>query len=89
MTLAGTELRKPKDCYAFERSMRKLMECALTDPNTQLNGRSGQRQHGVDIYGYRNWFVQHRRAWFIGHSLGDPDWDSLVLEYKAILGKAA
>src|SRR5262249_47073679 len=24
------------------------------DPHTQLNGRTGQPQHGVDIFGYRN-----------------------------------
>ena len=31
-----------------------LFECVLNDPNTQQNGRSGQPQAGVDVYGYRN-----------------------------------
>lgn len=26
----------------------------LGDPNTQMHGRTGQRQHGVDIYGFRD-----------------------------------
>lgn len=30
-----------------------LFACVLNDPTTQQNGRSGQKQHGVDIYGYR------------------------------------
>ena len=34
--------------------MRVLMRCVLDDPNTQQNGRQGQPQHGVDVYGYRN-----------------------------------
>ncbi|MCB1884573.1 MAG: hypothetical protein KDG89_11365 [Geminicoccaceae bacterium] len=30
-----------------------LFECELGDPNTQMHGRSGQAQQGVDIYGHR------------------------------------
>ncbi len=30
------------------------MSCVLADPTTQKNGRSGQAQCGVDVYGYRN-----------------------------------
>jgi tetratricopeptide (TPR) repeat protein len=43
----------PKDWQAFERSCCVLFECILGDPNTQLHGRTGQSQNGVDIYGRR------------------------------------
>ena len=34
--------------------MTVLVACVLNDPNTVGNGRSGQPQKGVDVYGYRN-----------------------------------
>jgi tetratricopeptide (TPR) repeat protein len=43
---------RPKDWQAFERGCRTLFECIWKDPHAQLNGRSGQRQNGVDIYGH-------------------------------------
>jgi hypothetical protein len=36
---------------AFERHARLLFLHVLKDPLTQNNGRSGQPQHGVDIFG--------------------------------------
>ena len=54
MSLASTELQKPKNWQDFERQTRVLFACVLNDPNTQVNGRSGQEQNGVDVYGYRN-----------------------------------
>jgi len=54
MSLSSTELRKPKNWQDFERQTRELFACVLNDPNTQVNGRSGQEQNGVDVYGYRN-----------------------------------
>lgn len=53
MTLAAIEIRKPKDWQAFERAMRVLLKHELGDASTQLNGRSGQTQSGVDISGRR------------------------------------
>jgi hypothetical protein len=43
----------PKDWQAFERNARLLFEYALNDPAVQNNGRTGQRQHGVDVFGRR------------------------------------
>lgn len=54
MSLADTSLPKPKDWQDFERKTKVLFEYILSDPNTQLNGRSGQPQKGVDIIGQRN-----------------------------------
>jgi hypothetical protein len=43
----------PKDWQAFERHARVLFEHSLGDAGVQNNGRSGQRQNGVDIFGRR------------------------------------
>lgn len=43
----------PKDWQAFERNARLLFEHALHDHAVQNNGRPGQRQHGVDVFGRR------------------------------------
>ena len=54
MSLSNISLPKPKNWQDFESHTRVLFACVLKDPNTQQNGRSGQKQHGVDVYGYRD-----------------------------------
>jgi tetratricopeptide (TPR) repeat protein len=49
----SVSIPQPKDWPAFERHSRVLFEYSLGDPHTQNNGRPGQRQHGVDIFGRR------------------------------------
>lgn len=49
----SVSVRAPKDWQAFERHSRLLFEYSLGDPATQNNGRQGQAQHGVDIWGRR------------------------------------
>src|SRR6266481_2130275 len=49
----SVEIPKPKDWQALERHCRLLFELSLQDPTVQNNGRQGQRQHGVDIFGRR------------------------------------
>ena len=41
----------PKNWQDFESLCRDLWERIWNDSNTQKNGRSGQPQHGVDVYG--------------------------------------
>jgi tetratricopeptide (TPR) repeat protein len=50
---AGVTFPRPTDWQLFERQVRELFACELGDPQTQLHGRLGQSQSGVDIYGYR------------------------------------
>lgn len=50
----NTSIRPPKDWQDFERKSVVLFRCILGDPNVQGNGRQGQKQHGVDVFGYRN-----------------------------------
>jgi hypothetical protein len=41
----------PKNWQEFERICHRLWQEIWADPSAQLNGRSGQSQNGVDIYG--------------------------------------
>ncbi len=54
MSLSNISLRKPKNWQDFEDNTRVLLACVLNNPKTQQNGRSGQKQSGVDVYGYRS-----------------------------------
>ncbi len=57
--LAATQIPKPADEQAFERASVILWRGLLDDPSVQRNGRRGQRQNGVDLFGIRD---------------GDADW---------------
>ena len=57
--LSATQIPKPGDPQAFERACVVLWRCLLNDPNVQRNGRSGQRQAGVDLVGVRNKDPRH------------------------------
>jgi hypothetical protein len=50
---SSVSIPPPRDWQTFERHSRLLFEHILGDPQTQINGRAGQRQNGVDIYGRR------------------------------------
>ena len=54
------ELRRPKDNQLFEELIRDLFAKHWRDLNVQVNGRTGQKQDGVDVYGRPNqshlWF---------------------------------
>ena len=52
--LTATQIPKPSDEQAFERCNEVLWRCILKNDRVQCYGRRGQRQHGVDIVGYRN-----------------------------------
>ena len=52
--LTATQIPKPSDEQAFERCNEVLWRCILKDDRAHCYGRRGQRQHGVDIVGYRN-----------------------------------
>ena len=45
------ELRRPKDSALFEQLIRDVFSYHWKDPNASINGRSGQKQDGVDVYG--------------------------------------
>lgn len=49
--LTTPDFPKPKDDKEFEEIIRDLFAALWRDENTQIYGRSGQRQNGVDVYG--------------------------------------
>lgn len=51
MTLSAYHLPAPADWQAFERFARDLFSAHWSDPRAQANGRSGQAQSGVDVFG--------------------------------------
>lgn len=54
MSTASTRIPKPKDWQEFERQIEVLAQCWLDDPAAKGNGRQGQRQNGVDVFGRRD-----------------------------------
>lgn len=53
MSTASTRIPTPKDWQEFERQIEVLARHYLDDPKAKGNGRLGQRQNGVDVYGQR------------------------------------
>jgi hypothetical protein len=51
--MTAVHLPKPMNWQDFESAMRVLVACDIADPTTQMHGRQGQKQDGVDIYGRR------------------------------------
>lgn len=52
--LAATQIAKFRDEQDFEDACIELWSDLLGDPNVQANGRRGQRQNGVDLFGCRD-----------------------------------
>ncbi len=50
-TLPTSELPRPQDWNEFEDIVWNIYRRKWQDPNAQRNGRQGQRQNGVDIFG--------------------------------------
>ncbi len=50
----AVELPPPRDWQVFEDFCRDLFAAEWGDPEAQKHGRSGQKQHGVDIFGRRD-----------------------------------
>ena len=48
---AAKQLRPPRDWQAFEDLCKRLWGEIWNCPEIKKNGRSGQQQHGVDVYG--------------------------------------
>ena len=54
MALSNRSLPKPETWQEFEHHAWLLFRSELNDPATEKNGRQGQAQHGVDVYGRRD-----------------------------------
>ena len=51
LRLDDLQIPPPKDSKDLERMVRDLYRAEWSDPFVQHHGRSGQRQHGVDLIG--------------------------------------
>lgn len=51
MVVQDIQLPRPKSWESFEDLARALFAEIWTDPQAKKNGRRGQAQHGVDVYG--------------------------------------
>ncbi|MDQ0572610.1 hypothetical protein QFZ42_004444 [Variovorax paradoxus] len=51
MSLSAYHLPAPADWQAFERFTRDLFSAVWDDSRAQMNGRTGQAQAGVDVFG--------------------------------------
>jgi len=51
---SALQIPPPATWQDFESLCCELWRRIWKDPNTQKNGRSGQEQHGVDVYGRPN-----------------------------------
>ena len=75
----------PKDWQVFERHLRDLLEAHWKSPAT-MHGRTGQPQHGVDIYGQPDGDAYHG-VQCKGHD-GNLNASVTETELKAEIGKA-
>lgn len=50
-TFVSQQIQPPKYWQEFETLCADLWTQIWNDPNTQMHGRQGQEQHGVDVYG--------------------------------------
>ena len=48
---ASQQLRKPENLPDFQSLSKKLWGEISNSPEIKKNGRQGQSQHGVDVYG--------------------------------------
>ncbi|QND19257.1 hypothetical protein HB774_02700 [Rhizobium leguminosarum bv. viciae] len=56
---AGTELKRPDSYDVFETNCMKLGKVMINTTAMNKNGRRGQPQKGVDVWGWRNDNVEH------------------------------
>jgi tetratricopeptide (TPR) repeat protein len=92
-TFASLQIPPPANWQDFETLCCDLWRLIWNDPNTQKNGRSGQPQHGVDVWGRPNqgdeWAgVQCREKDFHGgKSLSVKEVSAEVKKAKSFLPK--
>lgn len=70
-TLSRYDIPAPANWQDFELLCWKLWKAIWDDPNTQRNGRQGQPQAGVDVFGVKNgrhWGVQCKQSSHLSNS---------------------
>jgi len=52
LSVSNIALQHPTNWQDFEDLCWRLWRAEWNDPGTQRNGRQGQQQHGVDVFGH-------------------------------------
>ena len=79
--IASTQIKKPEHWQDFEKLCKKLWGEIWDCPNTiKRNGRSGQKQNGVDVYGIPKGETQYYGI----HCKGKDEYTNSTLTYKEI-----
>ncbi|TVQ54137.1 MAG: hypothetical protein EA355_12290, partial [Rhodobacteraceae bacterium] len=84
--LIATQIAKPRDEQVFEDACIELWRDLINDPNVQANGRRGQRQNGVDLFGSRG--SDPRRQVGVQCKLKGPDQHLTEKEVREEVRKA-
>lgn len=79
--IAPTQIKKPENWQDFEKLCKKLWSEIWDCPNTiKRNGRSGQKQNGVDVYGIPKGETQYYGI----QCKGKDEYTNSTLTYKEI-----
>ena len=79
--IAPTQIKKPEHWQDFEKLCKKLWGEIWDCPNTiKRNGRSGQKQNGVDVYGIPKGETQYYGI----QCKGKDEYTNSTLTYKEI-----
>ncbi len=76
MQLRAKQIAPPKEWGTFEDLCHALFKRVWQDPLAQKNGRRGQAQHGVDVFGSPN--GDHRAYWGVQCKGKDSNYSSKV-----------
>ena len=82
--IASTQIRKPENWQDFEKLCKKLWgEIWICSDTIQRNGRAGQNQCGVDVYG----LPKGEKAYYAVQCKGKDDYTNSTLTEKEVDGE--
>ncbi len=89
-----SSLPKPKDWYEFEDMVWDICIRKWNDPKAKRYGRSGQRKHGIDIYGQPEYlgrvYAGVKCKWFATGKLNKKiirtTYSFYLMEYEEVVG---
>lgn len=85
MKMPNLNYAPPNSWEEFESLMQGIYKKRWNDPKTSKNGRKGQKQHGVDIYGHINGSADYSGA----QCKGKEQWPPQKLTYTSVKAEVA
>lgn len=86
MQFRAKQIAPPKEWGTFEDLCHALFKCVWQDPLAQKNGRRGQAQHGVDVFGSPN--ADRRSYWGVQCKGKESNYSSKA-EWSEVLAEVA